>query len=92
MKRAYDRCPGVVTGKLPVSENDEGYFIIEPACSREAVRFLRRRFHVSGEAGIEATGELRLVVIPRVRRAGVARKLRMDFGKPIQQFEFTWTA
>ena len=90
MQRAFDHCPGVVTGRLPASEQDQGWFIIEPGCAKAALEFLRRRFFVDQQVEIESTGELRLAVVPKIRRAGM-RKIRMDFRKPIEQFEFRWT-
>ncbi len=89
MKRAYAECPGAVGGTMPEREGQVGYILIEPGCINTAMEYLKRRFHVNREAGIESTGELRVDIIPRSRKGG-ARRARRLFKKP-EQFEFTLT-
>lgn len=84
MSQAFDKCPGAVVGDMPTSEQAEGNIIVEPSCSKAALTFLRRRFHVEESVGIETTGELRFVIKPRVRRAPGAPKFKPHFQKQIQ--------
>lgn len=83
MDEAYAQCPGVTMGTMPASELDVGFVLVEPVCCKPALDFLKRRFHVEEKEIVEATGELRFVITPRVRRASKGGP-RMRYQKPIQ--------
>ncbi len=85
MKRAFAQCPGAIGGTMPEREGQMGHILIEPQCIMAALEFLKRRFHVNREALIGSTGELRVDIVPRSRRAGT-RRARALFKKP-EQFE-----
>lgn len=79
MSQAFDQCPGAVIGDMPTTEQSEGSIIVDPVCSKQALTFLKRRFYVEENVGIESTGELKFVIKPKVRRAP---------GQPIRKHEF----
>jgi hypothetical protein len=69
---------------MPTSENAEGSIVVDPVCSKQALVFLKRRFYVEENVGIESTGELKFVIKPKVRRAPGKPKPRVEFRKQIQ--------
>lgn len=84
MDEAYARCPGVVMAEMPGNELATGHVLIEPACCKAALDFLKRRFHVEKKEIIEATGELRFQITPRLRRTRNGPVVRVKYQKPVQ--------
>lgn len=82
MDKAFEECPGVVMGHMPGNEHATGEIIVDPVCSKVALDFLKRRFHVEERDIIDQTGELRFVITPRTRRA--PGKPAVRYQKPFQ--------
>ena len=83
MQRTLAECPGVIGGDMPNSESAKGHVIIEPGRAFEARNWLKRRFYCADVLELSDTG-LCIEVVPRVRKAGGRRGVRVSFAKPEQ--------
>ena len=72
MQCVFEECPGFMGGKMPAGPGGQGHVLIESHCAGPAMEWLKRRFLVKREAGIETTGELRIdFATKRKRKAAV---------------------
>lgn len=87
MQRVFSDCPGFIGGDAPKSEISRGSVIVKPDCVTDAVRWLRKRFHVADTVEVDLALEgVRVDIVPRVRvRKGTTRKaVKVDFGATVQ--------
>lgn len=87
MQRTLEECPGFAGCDAPLGEQAQGRIVIEPARVNEAVRWLKRRFHVNENLELSPDNGLAIDIKPRVRscKAG-ARRRSVGFVK-VEQFE-----
>lgn len=77
-------CPGHVYSRAPVSPVDEGEIVVEPVCSKIALDFLKRRFRVEKQVGVESSGELKFIISPRNQTRVTRTGVRVRYQKPVQ--------
>ena len=88
MQRQLGECPGFLGGDLPQSAMSPGRVVVEPSMTLDALRWLKRRFHVA--ENIEASPDNGLVIDikPRSRRSPGGKRHRFT-GCRVEQFEFS---
>lgn len=86
MQRTFEHCPGFVGGDLPKADGCVGRVLIEPECVKAAMPWLKRRFIVGSEAGIETTGELSLLIQSRKKKVAGQKRQRQSI-TPVEQFK-----
>lgn len=70
--------------RAPLNGSDEGEVIVDPVCSKPALEYLKRRFFVEKQVGIEQTGELRFIIRARIRRTVAGKRVTVKPQKAVQ--------
>lgn len=85
MQEVFEFCPGFTGGEMPTGPGGQGHVLIESHCAGPAMDWLKRRFLVKREAGIETTGELRIDFATKRKRTAGVKHHRSPFMQ-IEQF------
>lgn len=85
MQRLLSQCPGFVGCDPPASASCPGKVVVEPGLIREAMAWLKRRFHVNENLELSTELGLCIEVAPIIRLQGRVQR-RRAFNKP-EQFE-----
>ena len=89
--KLIQRCPGLVGVDLPIGQRSPGKVIVEPGRIEDAMKWLKRRFHVNKNLELSTDVGLCVEVIPKVRRkqSGNGLRVQVSFEKT-KQFEFNF--
>lgn len=88
MQKTFAEVPGYVGGDIPRSAGSKGRVIVEPGQINEAVKWLKRRFHVNENLELSTDLGLCVEVVSRVRKGTVTKVCHGKlFAKP-EQLQF----